>query len=483
MLINCIISTSAIILLQKLIFLQIMRAKKPPFEPDKIYQHALYLHNEGKLKEAEGLYKMLLDFFPDQVEVISALAALLLQLGQQEKGIALLKKSLSLNPLQPSALFNLGIELQKQTLLEEALQRYDQALALNPKDINVLINRGNTLKDLKQYRDAISSFERALSIQPSSASAHWNKALTHLLIGEYEQGWREYEWGWECGERGRVRKFTQPVWLGEESISGKTIFVYREQGLGDLIQFSRYLPLLEKQGAQVILEAPASLISLMRSISKTIIVLEDNQPLPYFDFVCPVMSLPLAFKTTIDSIPAEVPYVTINQDKKKVWREKLGVKTKPRVGVVWSGSMTNKIDLNPCARRNIPLEQLKTIFELPLEFHALQKEFRPEDEALIVGIKNIQLHQYELHDFSDTAALIQEMDLIVSVCTSVTHLAGSLNQPAWVLLPYSADYRWMLNANDSKWYPSIKLIRQTKINDHTGQVKELLKGLKAKFSV
>jgi lipoprotein NlpI len=442
-----------------------MSTKKPPFNPDQLYQRALSLHHAGKLADAEGLYKTLLSYFPQQVEILTTLGIVLLQQGRSETGIQQLKKSLSINPSQPSALYNMAVELQKLTRLDEALACYNQTLKLNPQDISALINRGNTLKDLKQYQAAIASFENALALQPNIPSAHWNKALTHILLGEYEQGWKEYEWGWQCGERGTPRTYSQPTWLGQEPIAGKTILIHPEQGFGDLIQFSRYVPMLEKLGAKVILEAPASLVELMVSLSPTLTVIKEGEPLPAFDFVCPVMSLPLALKTSLETIPANTPYLSVSETKKQYWQAKLGKKTKPRIGIVWSGSTTNPIDNNLCARRNIPLEQLQSLFELPLEFHVLQKDIRPEDHPILQSLRQLHCHQDELKDFADTAALIQEMDLVISVCTSVAHLAGALGHKAWVLLPYSADYRWMLNEKDSPWYPTIELIRSNKIAD------------------
>ena len=449
-----------------------MSAKKPPFNPDQLYQRALSLHHAGKLADAEGLYKTLLSYFPQQVEILTTLGIVLLQQGRSEAGFQQLKKSLSINPNQPVALYNMAVELQKLTRLDEALACYNQALKLNPQDINVLINRGNTLKDLKQYKSAITSFESALALQPNIPSAHWNKALTHILLGEYEQGWKEYEWGWQCGERGKPRHYSQPIWLGDEAIAGKIILIHAEQGFGDLIQFSRYVTMLEKLGAKVILEAPASLVELMASLSPTVTVIKEGEALPSFDLVCPVMSLPLALKTSLETIPANIPYLSVSAAKKEFWQAKLGKKTKPRIGIVWSGSMTNQIDNNLCARRNIPLEQLKPLFELPLEFHVLQKDVRPEDQPLLKSLNQLHQHQDKLTDFADTAALIQEMDLVISVCTSVAHLAGALAHKTWVLLPYSADYRWMLNEKDSPWYPSVELFRSEKIGNWSDVVQQ-----------
>ena len=460
-----------------------MSTKKPPFNPDQLYQRALTLHHAGKLADAEGLYKTLLSYFPNQVEILTTLGILLLQQGRLEVGFQQLKKSLSINPNQPTALYNMAVELQKLTRLDEALTCYNQALKHNPQDINALINRGNTLKDLKQYKEAIASFESALALQPNIASAHWNKALTHILLGEYAQGWSEYEWGWQCGERGQPRQYSQPTWLGEDPITDKTILIHPEQGFGDLIQFCRYVPMLEKLDAQVILEAPAPLVELMASLSPTVIVIKEGDALPTFDFVCPVMSLPLALKTTIQNIPANIPYLSVSDSKKQYWQAKLGKKTKPRIGIAWSGSMTNQIDNNLCARRNIPLAELLPLFELPLAFHVLQKEVRPEDKSILDGLTHLHCHQEELQDFADTAAIIQEMDLVISVCTSVAHLSGGLGHKTWVLLPYSADYRWMLNENESPWYPNIELIRGKKIGNWSDIVQKTIQKLKASLLI
>jgi ADP-heptose:LPS heptosyltransferase len=210
-------------------------------------------------------------------------------------------------------------------------------------------------------------------------------------------------------------------------------------------------------------------------------VIKEGESLPSFDLVCPIMSLPLAFKTTVKNIPASIPYLKVEKNRKTFWKKNLGKKTLPRIGIVWSGSMTNKIDNNPLAKRNIPLKQLRSIFDLPLEFHILQKEIRPEDEVTLKSLNNINNHQKELNNFSDTAALIQEMDLVISVCTSTAHLSGALGQHTWILLPYSADYRWMLNQNNSPWYPTVELFRKNKPLEWDGLISDVENKLKTKY--
>ncbi len=457
--------------------------KKPNFDPDKLFQRALVLHNEGKLVEAESLYKTLVNFFPREPNLISALGTLLLQRGLHSEGVHQLKTSLSINPNQPQTLYNLGIELQKYAKFEDALQYYNKSIELNPANPICFLNKGNTLKELKKYIEALENYDEAIRLSPNLASAHWNKSLTQLLNGEFSEGWKLYEWGWEAGERGVKREFSQPKWLGGNSINGKTILIIAEQGLGDYIQFCRYIPMLVEIGAKVIIECSANLKPLFSTIKSEFQLIEEGEPLPNFDTYCPVMSLPLAFKTTLENIPNQTPYLFVDQEKRDKWRKILGEKKRPRVGIAWSGSLTNKIDLNLATRRNIPLESLKEILSMEVDFHVLQKEFRSEDAKLIPKIENLNCHQNQLNDFSDTAALICEMDIMISTCTSIAHLSGALNHPTIVLLPFSADYRWMETRTDSPWYPSIQLIRQTAIGNWKTEILQLEEILREKFSI
>ena len=227
--------------------------------------------------------------------------------------------------------------------------------------------------------------------------------------------------------------------------------------MGDYIQFIRYAPLLEDLGAKVILEVPTPLMPVVSTLQGQFILIEKGKALPDFDYHCPVMSLPHAFKTTVDTIPNQVPYFSVNQTKKQTWQARLGQKKQRRVGFVCSGNSGHKNDHN----RSISLHSLQSLFDLPVEFHCLQKEIREDDAGFIQSQINIRTHSEFLHDFSDTAALIDEMDLVISVDTSVAHLAGALGKETWILLPYVPDYRWMLEREDSPWYPTATLFRQS----------------------
>jgi hypothetical protein len=252
-------------------------------------------------------------------------------------------------------------------------------------------------------------------------------------------------------------------------LHNKKILIYPEQGLGDFIQMSRFLPLISNQAAELLVETPTALINLLKSLDCNIQLLEQGASLPDFDFHCPIMSLPLAFKTTLGNIPSDGPYLHADPDKQRAWKAKLGNKTRPRIGLVWSGSSLHKNDRN----RSIPLRLLKPLLELPYEFHCLQKEIRPEDLTLLNQIGYLQTHSNDLHDFSETAALLVNLDLTISVDTSVAHLAGSLGKPLWILLPFAAEYRWMIDRIDSPWYPNARLFRQKTIGDWNTLIADL----------
>ena len=415
--------------------------------------------------------------FPRQVEILSALGVLCLQSGNIEEGISLLRKSLHINPTQPFALYNLGTEFQKSGNLEEALLCYDKSIKINPYDVEAHLNRGNTLKDLRRFNEALVAYDRAIALKPDFAPAYWNKSITKILLGDDLEGWKLYEWGWKSSERGSIRKFSQPLWLGEELISGKTLLIHSEQGLGDAIQFCRYAPMVSALGARVILEVPSALVTLLSTLEGNITVIEKGGALPAFDLYCPVMSLPLAFKTALTSIPETTPYLRPDHDKLLEWRRRLGEKTRPRIGLAWSGSLTHKNDRN----RSIPLNVLEELLKRPFEFHSLQKEIRPEDMNVLSRMQHIHSHQNDLKDFSDTASLAQEMDLVISVDTSVAHLAGALGIPAWVLLPHTPDYRWLLDRDDTPWYPNSTLFRQPSRGDWNSVIKAVSARLKTHF--
>ncbi len=297
-------------------------------------------------------------------------------------------------------------------------------------------------------------------------------------MGRFGQGWRQYEWRKKCKEPIAARSYPQPLWLGEESISGKTLFIYWEQGLGDTIQFCRYAKLLEARGATVIMSVQQPLVELLKKISPTIQIINQNEKPTEFDYHCPLLSLPLAFLTMLETIPTELKYLKADDELRGAWSARLPPKTKLRIGTVWSGRITHKNDHN----RSMELETLLPIFNMDADWICLQKEVRDKDLAVLRQDSRIAYFGDDLKDFSDTAALVDLMDLVITVDTSVAHLAGAMGKPVWILLPYNPDWRWLLERDDSPWYPTATLFRQPQIRNWArviDQVKNELRSVTA----
>jgi tetratricopeptide (TPR) repeat protein len=449
------------------------------FNPNFAKAHANrgnVLKNLNRLNEALACYDRAIALNPQVAEFFYNRANTLAELHQAEQALASYNQAIALNPTYSEAWCNQGIVLKRLNRLNAALDSYQQAITLNPNFVEAHTNRGNALRELKRLDEALISHDRAIAINPDYAPAQFNKSLLLLLIGDYAQGWPLYEWGWKSRERTPARNFLQPLWLGEQPLSDKTLLIHLEQGLGDYIQFIRYALLAEQQAGQVILEVPAPLLSLMSSLKGSFTLIKEGQPLPEFDYHCPLMSLPLAFHTQLQTIPAQTPYLQADPAKQQDWLQQLGEKTKPRIGITCTGSMQQLNDHN----RSSSFRHFAPLFELPLEFHCLQKEIRPDDAQFIAEQGNIITHHQQLQDFSDTAALLATMDLVISVDTSIAHLAGALAKPVWVLLAYVPDHRWLMDRTDNPWYPSATLFRQTATADWAGvmmEVKERLSTL------
>jgi hypothetical protein len=298
----------------------------------------------------------------------------------------------------------------------------------------------------------------ALQHQPGNAEAHWNRGLLHLQQGRYAEGWPGYEWRWQVAHLSvsrQRRPFSQPLWLGREDLAGKTILLHAEQGLGDTLQFCRYADMVAARGARVILEVPPALLELMRTLAGPAEVLARGAALPPFDVHCPLMSLPLAFGTTLATVPAPASYLRADAAKAAAWDGLLGPGDRLRVGVAWRGSQAHKDD----DRRSIDFAVFAGALSPACEFVSLQDRHRPEDAALLAA-SPVRDYGSRLADFSDTAALCAAVDLVITVDTSIAHLAGALGKPVWILLAANADWRWLLGRTDSPWYPSARLIRQ-----------------------
>jgi hypothetical protein len=333
--------------------------------------------------------------------------------------------------------------------------------------VKALNNRGLALQALNRHPDALASYGRAVEIQKDYADAHFNQALALLTIGDFSRGFAKYEWRWRrTGMPAERRGYGRPLWLGEYPLQRKTILLHAEQGLGDTIQFARYVPLLARTGAKVVLEVQRDLVPVLAQVEGVASVVARGQPLPAFDVHCSLGSLPLALKTEPGTIPAEIPYVTADEARIAKWRPRIaGLDTgieRPKVAMAWSGNAQHSNDRN----RSIALPQLASLWSADrARFVGIQRELRDEDTRLLAGEARVTQVGADLDDFADTAAVLALVDLVITVDTSVAHLAGAMGRPVWILLPFSPDWRWTLEGESSRWYPSARLFRQPVLGD------------------
>lgn len=397
-------------------------------------------------------------------------------LGRLEAAIESYDKAIALKADYAEAYNNRGTALRNLMQPHAALDSYDKAIAFRANYAEAYSNRGNALKDLNRHRAALDSYEKAIALRPNDAGAHLSHSLCLLQAGDLQSGWRKYEWRWgEKDLKETRRSFAQPLWLGKEPLRGKTILLHSEQGLGDTIQFCRYVKLVNDLGARVVLEVQPPLVSLLTSLEGVTELVARGSALPAFDYHCPLLSLPLAFRTNLDNIPTTSSYLAVSPAKVTQWTTRLGEKTKSRVGLVWSGSTGHKNDRN----RSIPLGELLNHLPNDFQYISIQKELRDADKETLEQRPEILHFGQELQDFADTAALCGLVDIVVSVDTSVAHLAGALGKTVWILLPFNPDWRWLLDRTDSPWYASAKLYRQGEIGDWNGVFTELRADLSA----
>jgi tetratricopeptide (TPR) repeat protein len=418
---------------------------------------------------------------PNHAPTLQIRSICLRQLRRFEDYLADSRRAYALDPTNAETCNHIGDALQSLGRAEEALQWFDRSLGFSPDSVMVLNNKAFSLSQIRRFDEAVATYDLAKAIDPGNAVADWNLALLHLLIGNFEAGWAGREARWKATSLAAIYpKFAQPVWLGDGPIEGKTILIHEDEGLGDTIQFARYLPMLAARGARVILvvqEALCSLLSGLPGVSQCLPI--SASPLPPFDVHCPMSSLPLAFRTRINTIPAATSYLPASaKGRVEAWEERLGSHDRLRVGLVWSGSVGHKDDQN----RSIPLRAMSGILDLDATFVSLQKDPRAADKAFLLERTDIVDMTAHLTDFSETAALVSSLDLVITVDTSVAHLAGALGRPTWILLPYTPDYRWLLDRDDSPWYPTVRLFRQGGERDYAPVLDRLRDALRARIA-
>jgi tetratricopeptide (TPR) repeat protein len=419
----------------------------------------------GRPEEALACYERALALNPDHADALNNRGNALQALKRPAEALASYEQALRLKPAQADTLANCGNALLDLDRPGDALACYDQALALNPGHADALINRGNALQGLTRHGEALDSYARALALRPDYAEAHWNEGLSRLVLGDFERGWAKYEWRWKKKTTvSPLRDFAQPLWLGRESLQGKTVLLHAEQGHGDTIQFCRYARHVAARGAAVLLEVQAGLKPLLAGLEGVGRVLAKGEALPDFDCHCPLLSLPLAFGTRLETIPADIPYLSADPARAALWQARLGPKTRPRVGLAWSGNSAHVNDRN----RSVPLAEFARRLGGQAQWVSLQKQVREGDWEALQARRDIAHYGEALGDFADTAALLVNLDLVIAVDTAVAHLAGALGKPVWLLLPFNPDWRWLLGREDSPWYPSLRLFRQSAPGDWDG---------------
>jgi tetratricopeptide (TPR) repeat protein len=435
--------------------------KANPGSTDAMSNLGLALHVTGRFDEAIAYYRHALHLVPDHPENLYNLGNSLLELGRIDEALASYETVLAIAPEHVGALVNKGNTLLRFNQPVAAKASYDAALALMPGHPQILTNRGHALRRLDRPAEALADLGAAVAAAPEFAEAHFEAAMAHLALGDFAAGWKAYEWRWKTAAFTRYRRpFQTPPWLGKEPVSGKTILLHAEQGFGDTIQFIRYAPLLAGQGARVICEVQPELLPLLSQLPD-ITGIARGEPLPAFDMHCPLLSLPLAFATQADTIPAAIPDLAAPPERVALWRDRLQ-SGRPRAGFVWSGSPSHKNDSN----RSIALSCLAALFDNPaLRCFSLQGELRTGDRETLAGLPDLIELGSGFRDFADTAAVISLLDVVVSVDTAVAHLAGALGKPVLILLPHAADFRWMTGRDDTPWYPTAKLFRQPAFGD------------------
>ncbi|MBI3759453.1 MAG: glycosyltransferase family protein, partial [Deltaproteobacteria bacterium] len=444
-----------------------------PNDPAALNNRGNVLCALGRENDAMQCYDQALALDPDDLSILKDRGTALLYLNRGEEALACFDHALALKSDDLYFLYKRGSALAKLDRFDEAVACFDRVLALDPNAADVLDDRGNALAALQRAAEAIASYDRALAIKPETPQSHWNRGVALLRMGDFEQGWKEYQWRWKLPKFAKPRDFHQPPWLGGP-LEGKTILLHAEQGFGDSIQFLRYVPLVAALGARVIVEVQPALKALVSRIEGAPLVLGRGEALPAFDCHCPLLSLPLAFNTRPETIPAKQSYLSAAPELVSEWDERLPQSGRPRIGVAWAGNPEFVAD----STRSIGLPRLRPLLSASgFQFVGIQKDLRAGDEQILGDHPDVIHLGRQLADFHDTAAVMSQLDLVISSDTSVVHLAGALGRPVWVLLEHLPEWRWMLDRSDSPWYPSARLFRQPKSGDWDGVVADVLSEL------
>jgi tetratricopeptide (TPR) repeat protein len=446
-----------------LLSLQQALALKPDYW-DAACASAVILYGLDRFEEALRHLEFCDALRPNDVSTLCVRAASLDQLGRFEEALAVHQRAYALDPENFESLNGICEALQSLGRSEEALQWFDRASESRP-NLDALNNKAVALQRLHRFSEATALYDQVRAIDPDNVAACWNLALLQLLTGDFEAGWAGRQIRWRVPNPQIVYpELSEPMWLGEESIEGKTILLCADEGFGDTIQFARYVPMVAARGAKAILAVQDPLHALLSGLPGVARCFPTSARTqwPPFDMHCPLTSLPLAFATRLDTIPSTTSYLSPDQTLAGAFESALGPRDRLRVGLVWSGNPKHTNDRN----RSIPLRALSCLLDMDATFVSLQKDPRPDDGAFLRERNDIVDLTAGLSDFAQTAALVSCLDLVITVDTSIAHLAGALGRPTWVLLPYLPDFRWLLDRDDSPWYPTLRLFRQQQARDY-----------------
>lgn len=436
-----------------------------PHLPSANHNLGLVLVDQGKYKEAISCYQAALASTPTDEFSHNQLGRVLFRLGRIDEATEHYRLAIALKPDYPEAHNHLGVAMAiSPAMRSEAIGHFRHAIALKPDYAEAYNNLAAAIS-VDSLDEAVEYYRQALVLKPDFAEAHFNLSLVHLLTGDFEKGWEGHEWRWKCEGAAKPRDFNQPLWDGSD-LNGHTILLHAEQGYGDTLQFIRYAPLVQKRGGRVVVECQPPLMRLLRSVAGIDQLVQQNTSLPEFDTHLPLLSLPRVFRTRLDTIPATTSYLALPNNPCDALENVMeACRNKLRVGIVWRGRETHSDDSN----RSCPLSCFVDLAgQLDISLFSLQK-----GPSSLAGTETpadfpiIDISRYS-DDFYDTAAATGRLDLIITVDTSVAHLAGALGRPVWVLLPYLPDWRWLLDREDSPWYPSMRLFRQESPGDWNG---------------
>jgi tetratricopeptide (TPR) repeat protein len=438
-------------------------AHMPP-TPERLRDAGTASQAAGRHARAVELFEQCLQLAPRDLVTLNAAGMSLSELGEHERALQMLRGASELTPGMWQLHYNMGRALGFLGRYDDEMAEYRRTIELKPDCVAAYVNLGVALRDLHRFDEALRVFKKAVQLDPNDAGARTNRSHTNLLLGQFEHGWREYEWRWRDGKQ-QLEFGEERLWLGDKPLAGKTLLVHNEQGFGDTLQFVRYVDECKKKGARVVLRVQNELLALFTGYRGADAVIGMRDEVPPFDYHCPLLSLPFALKAHASPIPAETPYLHADETRRESWRERLAGERRPRIGIAWSGSRTH---VNDRRRRSMQLEEWVTLFESDASFVSLVKDVREDDRETLRALNasgTLRDVSDSLASFADTAALIAELDLVICIDTAVAHLAGALGKPVWILLPYSPDWRWLLNRTDSPWYPSARLFRQADRND------------------